>query len=112
MNTNFFLTIIIGVIFWAAICFLFYLSSKWVILKFQSFIKGMIKEIEPTRDDMTDREYNELLMRELRKPMGSVDLGSGKDYSVETTVRDGETVAFRIIDDPTKIKSNDIIFMQ
>lgn len=110
MNTNFFLTIIIGIIFWAAICFLFYLSSRWVILKFQSFIKGMInkldEETEPdetsacVRHRMSDRAYNEILMSELRKD------------SIQAKTLAGKPVNFRIVEDPGKIKSDEIILMQ
>ena len=110
MNTNFFLTIIIGIIFWAAICFLFYLTSRWVILKFQSFIKGMINKLdEETEPDetsacvhhkMNDRAYNEMLMRELRN-----------DAIKAKTIK-GETVAFSVSDGPLSVKDDEIIFMQ
>lgn len=116
MNTNFFLTIIIAVVSSGLGCFLCYLFFRWAILKFQSFIKGMIKEIddddEAALDGLTDREYNELLMSELRKPIVGVDLGFGKDYSVESTIKYVKVTNFRVIDDPTRINSNDIIFMQ
>lgn len=110
MNTNFFLTIIIGIIFWAAICFLSYLIFKWVIIRLQCFIKQMINELdeetEPdetsacVRHKMSDRAYNEMLMRELRN-----------DALKAKTIK-GETVAFSVSDGPLSVKDDEIIFMQ
>jgi len=110
MNTNFFLTIIIGIIFWAAICFLSYLIFKWVVIRLQCFIKQMInkldEETEPdetsacVRHRMSDRAYNEMLMRELRKD------------AVKAKTLKGNVVEFKVSDGPSLVKSDEIIFMQ
>jgi len=52
------------------------------------------------RRDTSDRLYNEMLMNELRKD------------ALKAKTLKGKVVEFKIYDDPTKINSNDIIFMQ
>ncbi|MCE5225512.1 MAG: hypothetical protein LLG05_06580 [Porphyromonadaceae bacterium] len=110
METNFFLTALIGVVSIALICFGLYLLSWWVIVKFQIFIKEMLNKLdqyeEPdessayVRHEMTDRLYNEMLMRELRK-----DAGKAKTLK-------GNVVEFKVSDGPLLVKSDEIIFMQ
>ena len=108
MNTNFFLTIIIAVIITAVFCYVGYVVTKRMILKFISSIKQAIEEIDTQPDEtssrvryeMSDRVYNDMLMRELRKD------------SMQARTLAGKPVNFRIVEDPGKIKSDEIIFMQ
>ena len=108
MGTNFFLTIIIAVIITAVFCYVGYVVTKRMILKFISSIKQAIEEIDTQPDEtssrvryeMSDRVYNDMLMRELRKD------------SMQARTLAGKPVNFRIVEDPGKIKSDEIIFMQ
>jgi F0F1-type ATP synthase membrane subunit b/b' len=108
MNTNFFLTIIIAVIITAVFCYVGYVVTKRMILKFISSIKKAIEEIDTEPDEtsshvryeMSDRAYNDMLIRELRKD------------SMQARTLARKPVNFRIVEDPGKIKSDEIIFMQ
>jgi len=108
METKFFITIIIAVIFTAVFCYVGYVVTKRIILKFISSIKKAIEEVDTQPDEsssrvryeMADRVYNEMLMRELRN-----------DAIKAKTIK-GETVAFSVSDGPLSVKDDEIIFMQ
>jgi len=108
MGTNFFFTIIIAVILSAVFCYTGYVITKRMILKFIYSVKQAIEEIDTEPDEtsscvrykMNDRVYNEMLIKELRKD------------SIQAKTLAGKPVNFRIVEDPGKIKSDEIIFMQ
>ena len=108
MGTNFFFTIIIAVIFTAVFCYIGYVITKRMILKFIYSVKQAIEEIDTEPDEtsscvrykMNDRVYNEMLMRELRKD------------AVKTKTLNGNVVEFKVSDGPSLVKSDEIIFMQ
>jgi hypothetical protein len=108
METKFFITIIIAVIFTAVFCYVGYVITKRMILKFIASIKKAIEEIDAEPDEtsarvryeMSDQAYNEMLMRELRKD------------AVQTITLKNKTMTFTIVDDPTLIKNEEITFMQ
>lgn len=108
MNTNFFLTIIIAVIFTAVFCYVGYVITRVMILKFISSIKKAIEEVDTEPDEtssrvryeMSDRAYNDMLIRELRKD------------SMQARTLARKPVNFRIVEDLGKIKNEEIIFMQ
>ena len=109
MATNFFLTAFIGAVSIALICFGLYLLFWWVIVKFQGFIKRMLAELDQYEEPdetsarvrylMSDREYNELIMSELRKD------------AVKAKTLKGKVVEFKVYDDPSLIKNDEITFM-
>ena len=108
METNFFLTIIIAVIITAAFCYVGYVITKKMILKFISSIKKAIEEIDTEPDEtssrvryeMSDRLYNEMLMQELRN-----------DAFKAKTLK-GKVVEFKVSDGPDLINNDEVIFMQ
>lgn len=87
METNFFLTIIIAVIITAAFCYIGYVTTKKMILKFISLIKKAIEEIDMEPDETSSC---------VRYRQGELA---------------GEDQYFSVKDDPTLIQDDTITFI-